>query len=99
MSDHYPFLVPLNLSVWRTREAAIRGTVDLAGARDLESCVIDERTGEIVYEWTPRKRPPEKGKGTRGKGPQRVTTEELEGEVRSLFPKVQTVRLKGAPNG
>lgn len=50
MSKQYPFLVARNLSVWRTREAAIRGTVDLGGARDVESCVIDERTGEIVYE-------------------------------------------------
>lgn len=56
MGDGYPYMVPANLTVWRTREAAIRGSVEIAGARDLESCVIDERTGEIVYEWKPRNR-------------------------------------------
>lgn len=45
----YPFLVTVILTVYRTKDSAVRV------ARELRSTVIDERTGEIVFEPRPRK--------------------------------------------
>ena len=46
----YPYLVVRGLTVWKSRDQAICGSAWDGGARDLHCCVIDERTGEIVYE-------------------------------------------------
>ena len=46
----YPYMVVRDLTVWKSRDQAIRDSAWDGGAKELQCCVLDQRTGEIVYE-------------------------------------------------